>query len=127
MDLIFDTNTLSAFADGDTTLLKNLENVSQIYLPVVVLGEYRYGVSMSKYRKNYEYWLDSSLNDFTILPVLDTTTKHYSLICKKLKLAGTPIPTNDIWISALAQEHQLPIITRDSHFKKVEKLNVLSW
>jgi tRNA(fMet)-specific endonuclease VapC len=35
-----------------------------------------------------------------------------------LKKAGTPIPTNDIWIAALAVEHSLVLYSRDAHFDR---------
>ena len=40
MAVIFDTNALSAFADGDEKLLRALENEHELALPPIVLGEY---------------------------------------------------------------------------------------
>ncbi|MCX6929402.1 MAG: hypothetical protein NT154_40235 [Verrucomicrobia bacterium] len=45
----------------------------------------------------------------------------------QLAKAGTPIPENDIWIAALALEHQLPLAARDAHFDLVIGLRVLKW
>jgi predicted nucleic acid-binding protein len=42
-------------------------------------------------------------------------------------VAGQPIPTNDLWIAALAREHGPPVVTRDIHFHAVCGLRVLSW
>ncbi|WP_163379126.1 PIN domain-containing protein [Cyclobacterium sp. SYSU L10401] len=39
----------------------------------------------------------------------------------------TPIPENDIWIAAMAQEHGLPLVTRDAHFKYLPDLKILFW
>jgi len=44
-----------------------------------------------------------------------------------LKMAGTPIPENDLWIAAAALEHGLPLATRDAHFRHVPGLTVLDW
>jgi tRNA(fMet)-specific endonuclease VapC len=49
MAMILDTNALSAFAEGDDSLGAQLETSAQLYLPVVVLGEYRYGVRQSRH------------------------------------------------------------------------------
>ncbi len=38
--------------------------------------------------------------------------------------AGTPIPTNDIWIAASAMQHGLRVLTTDVHFLKVVFLMV---
>jgi predicted nucleic acid-binding protein len=40
-------------------------------------------------------------------------------------MRGTPIPTNDIWIAALAMQHGLPLYTRDAHFSSVAGLVTL--
>jgi tRNA(fMet)-specific endonuclease VapC len=45
----------------------------------------------------------------------------------ELKAAGTPIPTNDLWIAALARQHQLRIVTRDAHFRAVRGLGMVAW
>ena len=44
-----------------------------------------------------------------------------------LAKAGTPIPENDIWIAAVAQEHGLPLAARDQHFNQIAGLQVLQW
>jgi tRNA(fMet)-specific endonuclease VapC len=56
-----------------------------------------------------------------------TTADHYGQIRAALAKAGTPIPENDIWIAAIAQEHQLPVAARDPHFDRVPGLQVLKW
>jgi len=44
-----------------------------------------------------------------------------------LKIKGKPIPENDIWIAAIALEHELTLVTRDSHFEEVEHLKLEVW
>lgn len=44
-----------------------------------------------------------------------------------LRTAGKPIPANDLWIAALAIQHDLTLATRDSHFEAVERLEVETW
>ena len=56
-----------------------------------------------------------------------TTAEHYGRIRAQLAQSGTPIPENDIWIAALALEHQLPLAARDAHFDRVTGLQVLNW
>jgi tRNA(fMet)-specific endonuclease VapC len=40
---------------------------------------------------------------------------------------GKPIPENDIWIAAIAEQHQLTLVTRDSHFQHVDGLVIEQW
>lgn len=125
--MILDTNALSAFAEGDEGLGAQLETAQELYLPVVVLGEYRFGVRQSRYRKTYEEWLQMALSELAVLPILDSTTEHYAALCHELRRAGTPIPTNDAWVAALSREHRLPVISRDVHFDVVPGLRRISW
>ena len=125
--MILDTNALSAFAEGDEGLRECLKGEEELYLPVVVLGEYRFGVRQSRHRKAYEQWLREALSRLDVLPILDSTTEHYAALCQELKGAGTPIPTNDAWVAALSREHRLPVVSRDAHFDLVDGLRRISW
>ena len=125
--MILDTNALSAFFDGDRELLKLLSTAHSLHLPVIVLGEYRFGLKGSKLRKEREPILLDFAKTCTVLPVLESTTQTYAKIRHQLKQAGTPIPENDIWISALALEYSQPVVTRDAHFEKVAQVNCITW
>lgn len=49
--MILDTNAVSDFADANQRLLNCLQqSVVDIHFPVIVLGEYRYGVKSSRLR-----------------------------------------------------------------------------
>ena len=54
------------------------------------------------------------------------TAEYYGRIKIRLKSNGTPIPENDIWIAALAQQYRLPLLTHDKHMKCVSGLTLLS-
>jgi len=55
------------------------------------------------------------------------TAHHYGHIKADLKRRGKPIPQNDIWIAAMALDHDLPLVTRDQHFSLIGGLTVLHW
>ena len=40
---------------------------------------------------------------------------------------GKPIPTNDVWIAAMAKQHGFTLITRDKHFNEIEDLIIRNW
>jgi len=125
--VILDTNALSAFVDGDSAVGEVLRRHTQAAIPVIVLGEFRYGIAESRYRAQYEAWLDFHLPQFDILPVTDETTVAYATVRIALKRSGHPIPANDAWIAALAIQHGLPILSRDEHFDAVPGLNREAW
>jgi predicted nucleic acid-binding protein len=59
VEVILDTNAVSDFADANQRLLNCLQqSAADIHLPVIVLGEYRYGVKSSRLRVARERWLD---------------------------------------------------------------------
>jgi tRNA(fMet)-specific endonuclease VapC len=125
--VILDTNGLSALADGDPGLPPILRKAAQIAIPVIVLGEYRYGISQSRHKKAYEQWLSDYLRKFRILDIDEQTTVSYSAVRTELKRAGTPIPSNDVWIAALCRQHSLPLLSRDRHFDLVPGLTRFNW
>jgi len=125
--VILDTNALSALLDKDAALLKIIGQSRELALPVIVLGEYRFGIAISKRRHEYEAWLARDLSLFRVLPVIEETSLHYAAIRSELKASGSPIPANDAWIAALARQHRLPVVSRDTHFDSVKNVERFSW
>jgi predicted nucleic acid-binding protein len=125
--LIVDTNALSAMAEGEPAIEPLLLQAAQVSIPVIVLGEYRYGILQSRDRAKYEQWLGEYLAGFRILEIGVRTAQHYADLRVELKRAGKPIPTNDAWIAALSRQHSLPILSRDRHFDGVPGVQRLSW
>ncbi len=125
--MILDTSALSAFADEHPAVLTILARAEQLAIPVVVLGEYRYGIAQSRYKARYSNWLDGLLTDCTVLEISEKTTRHYADINLELSRGGHPIPTNDLWIAALSRQHRLAILSRDHHFDLVPGNQRLDW
>lgn len=125
--MILDTNGLSAFFDGEEALIPILAKADAVHLPVIVIGEYRFGLRSSRFRKSREPKLIEFVRACSVLPVLESTALAYARIKHGLKRAGTPIPENDIWIAALAMEYGLPILSDDRHFDAVPHAKRINW
>ena len=125
--MILDTNGLSALADGDKKLEPVLQEVDELAIPVIVLGEYRYGIRQSRHRTRYERWLAELIAGCRVLVVDEETARSYAEVRDDLKRSGRPIPGNDVWIAALARQHALPLLSRDQHFDFVPGLRRLGW
>ena len=125
--MILDTNALSAFIDGEPTVGALLSHAERVAIPVIVLGEFRYGIAGSRYREQYERWLADHLSHFEILSVTEPTTVRYARVRTALKKLGRPIPSNDTWIAALALQYRLPVISRDEHFDAIPGLHREAW
>jgi tRNA(fMet)-specific endonuclease VapC len=130
--MIVDTNALSAVADDDPAIIAILTRADQMAIPVIVLGEYRYGIAQSRHRAVYENWLAGLLRDCILFDINEATTQHYAEIILELrrldlKRKGKPIPTNDLWIAALCRQHSLPLLSRDRHFDLVTGMKRIGW
>jgi tRNA(fMet)-specific endonuclease VapC len=125
--LILDTNALSAAAEAHPGIMKVLAGAQDLALPVVVIGEYRYGIARSRHRARFRHWLENLIADCTVLDVTEQTTHHYAAINVELRRAGKPIPTNDLWIAALCRQHGLPLLSQDRHFDVVSGVQRLDW
>jgi tRNA(fMet)-specific endonuclease VapC len=118
---------LSAFVDGDAEVGNVLRRQARAAIPVIVLGEFRYGIAESRQRTAYEAWLEAQLSHFDVLAVIEETTIAYAALRVALRRLGRTIPANDAWIAALALQHRLPVLSRDQHFDVVPDIERRSW
>lgn len=113
--------------DGDKQIGSLLASADGVWYPVVVLGEYRFGIMQSRLRPQYENWLATHVDPQRILPIDEGTARSYAMVRHELKLLGRPIPANDLWIAALCRQHGYDILSRDRHFDAVAGLRRISW
>jgi len=73
-----------------------------------------------KNRKELEQFLDSPR--VVVYPVDEGTTEFYAQILNHLRKIGKPVPTNDIWIAAVAFQNGLKLFTKDAHFQAIAGL-----
>lgn len=55
------------------------------------------------------------------------TAKLYGELRHDLKRKGRPIPENDLWIAAITRQHNLILVTRDTHFDAIDSIQKESW
>lgn len=118
MNLLVDTNRYSDFCKGDAKSVKIIQRARQIFLPLMVLAELRAGFLCGTLSRKNEKTLTLFLNSERVRVLVpdEDTTHHYARVFAQLRLLGKPIPTNDIWIAALAVQHDLILYSRDAHF-----------
>ena len=127
MEIVFDTNAISDFLDGNQKLKKALLPYQRWVLSVTVIGEYRFGIHCVRDKAEREKWLNHQEKILRVLTINCETAHFYSQIRNQLKKDGHPIPENDIWIASSCLEHELPLLTRDKHFSYIDRLSVVSW
>ena len=92
----------------------------------MVLGEFHAGILGGSRGHHNLGLLRKLLTKPTVEVLLPAreTAEEYARLFIQLKRAGTPIPDNDLWIAALAVQHDLILITRDKHFEHIPQLRL---
>ena len=126
-DLVLDTSVVVAALRGLPGIAERLDRVERLWLPLTALGELELGVELASNPVPQRAALDAFLSVVAILPASTNTTRHYARLRGALARSGTPIPENDVWIAAVALEHNWPLATRDAHFTRVPGLVVQDW
>jgi len=124
---LLDTNILIALFASDSNVQIKLGRASEVLIPSVVFGELYYGARKSTRVEANVQRVDELLSISAVLDCDAETAQHYAIVKNNLRLKGRPIPENDIWITSLALQHNLTLITRDSHFQEVQNLMTESW
>lgn len=125
--MILDTNAVSDFLDGIPGVVEIIGASTFHGLPVMVIGEYLYGLKSSREQAVREPRFEAFTRTCRLISVTPDTAAHYANMRHRLRLAGTPIPENDIWIAALALEHGLKVLSNDQHFDLVEGIERIGW
>jgi tRNA(fMet)-specific endonuclease VapC len=127
--LALDTNAYRALHEGDRHLAEEASRAEVIGLPIIVLGELRFGfLNGSRLHEN-----NATLERFLstprvrVLDVSEPTTWLFGEIATHLRRAGTPIQQDDMWIAALCKEHGFALATRDRGLRHVVGLDVFDY
>jgi tRNA(fMet)-specific endonuclease VapC len=125
--MILDTNAVSAIVNRDANARRLANAADLLCLPVIVFGEFEYGLlgsnKVKDLRPKFDYLIGASIP----LPVDWDTGKVYASLKHKQRLIGRPIPENDLWIAALALQHDQPILSRDAHFDAIDGVRRVGW
>ena len=127
MRLLLDTNRYGDLVANDPKVTERLDSAMAVYLSAITLGELHFGFALGSKRERNEMRLREALTlqGVQSLGIDVETAQYYGQIATKLRLSGTPIPSNDIWIAALALQHDLTLDTRDDHFKLASGLKLV--
>jgi tRNA(fMet)-specific endonuclease VapC len=125
--LLLDTNIVIPLFAQDPTVLEHLQEAEEVFIPSNVMGELYSGAGKSKQAKQNIARIDEFAINNAILGCDIETARYYGEIKTTLRKKGRPVPENDIWIAAIALQHDLTLVTRDAHFEEVDNLRTESW
>lgn len=124
MNWLIDTNVIS-----ETKRRRPSENVlewirssqlSQLFTSKMNLAELAYGASTVSdilKRRDLEHWIETIVRPWfagRIFEIDENILLRWRIITRERELAREPSPGVDLLIAAVAQEHQLGIVTRDT-------------
>ena len=124
--VLLDTNIYVAFKCNDMEIVDAFRHLDYIGIDVTVLAELYSGFKCEKKEKLNRIELKEFINNprVHLLEHDYTTTEYYSIIHLNLREKGSPIPTNDICIAAVALQNGLVVFTKDNHFSYIDGLIV---
>lgn len=119
-----DTSAYIRFLRGDSETVAAIDGASWIGFPVIALGELHAG-----FRLSGEHAGDQTrLRDFLAHPVVEPihldpeVARQFGRIVAELRTAGTPLPSNDIWIAACAARTSSVVLTHNSRFTRIARV-----
>ncbi|SRR6266496_566378 len=124
---LLDTNIVIAILAGETDVLERLIESDEVFVPIIVIGELYYGARKSTHVEKNISRIDELAANSALLGCDLNTSHHYGRIKNELRAKGRPIPENDIWIAAVAQQYGLTLASRDAHFDEVQALSHVAW
>ncbi len=122
-----DTNVIIALFAGDVETIRVFGEADEVFLSSIVLGELYYGSRRSTRVLANVSRVDALAASSAIINCDLETARQYGAIKQQLRAIGKMIPENDIWIAAVAMQHELTLATRDAHFNEIEGISLLMW
>jgi predicted nucleic acid-binding protein len=127
--LALDTNAYTALGRGNKTLASLITEVVHVGLPIIVLGEIRFGILNGTHGKANSNLLEQFLSNdrVEVLDINENTTQLYGEIATGLRRLGRPVQQNDIWIAALCKQYNYKLATSDAGFDNILGLEIVNF
>ena len=124
---LLDTNIVIALFANDAAVLNYLFRASEVFVPNIVIGELCYGAYKSGQARENLARIERFAANSTVVLCDTGTASQYGSVKNGLRQRGQPIPENDVWIAAMALQHNLALVSRDEHFRVIPELSLETW
>jgi len=124
---VLDTNVVIALFANDVAVVERIRGADEVFVPSVVIGELYYGARRSGRVGANLARVNEFATESTVLSCDVGSAQRYGEIKDELRKKGRPIPENDIWVAALALQHDLTLVSRDEHFSQIPGLRAEAW
>jgi tRNA(fMet)-specific endonuclease VapC len=118
-----DTSAYSNFRRGNEEVAALLDRAEAVGVPTIALGELRTGFLLGRRREHNEAELATFIDHPAEVDA--EVSRLYAEIVVDLRKAGTPVPTNDVWIAAIAARNGAAVLTCDEHFERIARVGAV--
>lgn len=120
-----DTSAYSMLRRGEPQVTELIDAAEWIGMPVITLGELHTGFALGSRRGENEQIIEEFLADPAVstLDVDASVARIFGELVADLRKAGTPLPTNDVWIAAQAVRAGATVLTFDQHFRNMPRVS----
>lgn len=128
---MLDTDTSSYIMKrSNDAVLKRLQKVAvnDVCISVITKSELLFGIEISPRRQQDEAALNAFLTHVEVLDFPDEASFHYARIRADLKVQGTMMGANELFIAAHARSLGLTLVTNNTReFRRVRNLAIENW
>ncbi len=96
-----------------------------VLVSAITLGELEAGFLLGTRLEENRVALRDFLGEpfVTVVSVTEEVGRTYGRLFARLRRAGTPLPINDVWIAACAENAGATVVTYDSDFRRIPDLD----
>ena len=109
---LLDTNIVIALLADEASVKSRLAQAEEVFVSSIAIGELFFGARKSTRPDVNLARIDEFAAVSVVLGCETETARRYGDLKNTLRLKGRPLPENDIWIAAIALQHDLTLITR---------------
>ena len=123
MKYVFDTSAYSQLVRGQAKMAQLVREAEDILIPQVTVAELRYGFGCGNRQMENEQLLARFLASSKVQVALsdNLTTDYYVEIALYARGKGKPLSHHDLWIAALAVQHEATLVSFDNDFLALPK------
>jgi tRNA(fMet)-specific endonuclease VapC len=116
--LLLDTSAVVDLLAGREAVQRLLDGARELFVSTITFGELFVGARKSMRTEANLLQIETFASAVAVLACELETARLYGEIKDELRKRGRPLPENDIWIAAVARQHDLRLATRDAHSAK---------
>jgi tRNA(fMet)-specific endonuclease VapC len=122
--VLIDTSAYAHLRRGHPPVVEILARAEIVLVSTITLGELEAGFLLGNRPEENRIGLQDFLSEsfVRVLEVTADVARRYGRLFARLRNAGRPLPINDVWIAACAEQAGAHLVTYDSDFARVPDL-----